>query len=358
MNIQTGEVVFRLPYEAPQDGDIELGVDTGLNQVLLRGMQHDRSRSVPFEAVVLRHEKVVIRGGWGLVHDSDGNLLIDLFKTCGWGDGHIEHARNAALEFPEKFPPVILKNPVLNLLWPGVFTYGHWLLDTIPRMHMLRCYGFDFTQCTALIPATAPFYMREILSTFGVKDFVGANWDRALICDEVYSPGHCRGGTAFPAQHYQDAFEIFRLEMTRRYVDPRGERPARRLYVHHTPLSSAQNDPRALSNEAEVAGWLTGVGFNMIDPLKYPFLEQISLFQQASAVVGIDSSALHNSIFSKRGCVENLVVFCPPWRFNYNHQLVASVIGARLTLLKGVESEVAGVFKVGDDGLEILRSMF
>ena len=357
MSQHSGEVVYRLPFEAPQDSDIELGVDTGLNQTLLRGMAHDRSRAQPFEAMVLRHQKLVIRGGWGLVQDGDGNLLTDLLKICGWSDGHIEHACSAAQDFPEKFPPIILNNPVINLLWPGVFTYGHWLLDTIPRLHMLRRQGLDFSAATALIPASGPFYMREILSTFGVKDFVGVNWDRAIICEEVYTPGHCRGGTAFPAQHYQEAFELFRLEMVSRYIDRRGERPTQRLYVHHTPLSSAENDPRALSNEAEVAAGLSGAGFSMVDPLKYPFLEQISLFQKASTVVGIDSSALHNCIFSKHGAVDDLVVFCPPWRFNYNHQLVASVIGARLTLLKGVAADPVGMFSLDEPSMKILQKM-
>ena len=346
------QAIFTIEYKGGSPEELELGCDLGLNATLVDALAAEFARAVPFTASVFLSHDVTVRSGWGHVCSSGKMPDSRLMFALGWSPSHLASVSQDIATKPVP-DTVQLTRPAINLLWPGIMTYGHWLLDTVARLQLLCQARSDASSFVALVPQNPAPYMLDILAAFGIAEHFEVGWSREARCPELFSPGHTRAACSFPRELYKAAYSKLRKYMHDHHGTESRGFCGSSLLVSHTPLSSATNDPRMIENLDEVTSYVRQGGYKSINPLEFTLGQQFNIFSKAKNVIGIDSSAMHNALFAEDGQLDDIIVFCVPWRFNYNHYLVSSLTGARLSLIPGRQAERPGSCRIE---LEQLRA--
>jgi capsular polysaccharide biosynthesis protein len=181
---------------------------------------------------------------------------------------------------------------VVCLHGPGYRVWGHWLIDFLPRLHLLRMAGYRIERLRFLLPQDCPEYGLFLLRQTGLNDdhFVFYDADAYQVqVDELILPTTLR--------KHSRLHSLF-AEATRawtRFVIPAGLSPGgkRRLFISRTRFGSTRN----LTNRARIEALAAEAGFEIIHPETIPLRVQVALFASARQVMGEYGSGLHNTIF-------------------------------------------------------------
>jgi capsular polysaccharide biosynthesis protein len=181
---------------------------------------------------------------------------------------------------------------VVCVFGPGYPVWGHWLVDFLPRLHLLRLAGYKIERLRFLLPTDCPPFGIDLLRRTGVAEENIVLYDpgtEQIQVEELIWPTVLRKGSRLHS--------LF-AEATRswtRFVIPAGLSPGgkRRLFVSRTRFGST----RHLTNRARIEAMAASAGFDMIYPEALPFNVQIALFASARQVMGEYGSGLHNTIF-------------------------------------------------------------
>jgi len=217
----------------------------------------------------------------------------------GWADGRRDALTLARTDFADLDEAVVLSAP-------GQHIYGHWLIDYLPRLHILHTSGG--TSLPVLLNV-APDWCAAFLRAFGIEHHqlrrlaagTGVRLGRAIIPTLPKHDAH----VAFPLlRAAADAFRryIRAIPFTPRQPLPRGPR-----YFLHRGGGSTRARPPLIANMAELRDAAAGLGFTVISPERFSVRAQAHLFQGARVVVGEDGSALHNVAFSEPGCTLGVI---------------------------------------------------
>jgi hypothetical protein len=173
----------------------------------------------------------------------------------------------------------------------GDTNYYHFMVDVLPRLGVLE-------QCPDVAPPDlwyapkATSFQRELLEMMGVDldRAVDSSQTRHVVAETLVVPTP----PAMTIINPPWAIEFLR----RKLLPPKIERiEGRAVYV----TRGAGINNRRVDNEAELMDYLSGRGFDMVDPGKLSALEQIETFAQASMIVGAHSAGLVNLTFAGPG---------------------------------------------------------
>ena len=306
-----------------------------------------RRHSPRIELAIYEHSCVQLEGAYGFLR-SEHDLLNPFELNSTWYRGHVE-------EYLAQYPSasnakdiVLVDRPVLSLLWPGIYTYGHWLLDVIPRLYLaLQHFGPTVFELDVLLPATLPQFARNILSDLGFKNHYSVVNDVRYSFESLFVPSHTRNLLTFPVDFHKAAIAWAKPRLTSSATEEIVPKNSK-YYVVHTTMTS-EHDPRQLKNNVEIEKLLEARNFNVFNPLKFSIPQQIHNFSQATCCIGVDSSAMHNLIFASQRCDQ--VILSSPSRMNYVHLLVSSITNSSTYVLVGDPQEESGGFSVPADTL-------
>ncbi len=185
---------------------------------------------------------------------------------------------------------------VVLLCGPAYQMYGHWLIDFLPRLHILTHLGLDLGRLTYLLPHNIMAFSRKWLSLLGIADAQIRTYDavtetcriaRALI------PTAFRGnGRASPLM--AAAATAFKTTI----IGTPTVTPTRHLLISRRQWG---NGSRSMTNADIVEQRMQAAGFEIVCPEELAIDDQIQLFAQARIIVGEYGSGLHNSIFCAGG---------------------------------------------------------
>lgn len=184
---------------------------------------------------------------------------------------------------------------------PGLHVYGHWLIDFLPRLALLRMAGYDIAAQHYLLPRGAPRYGLELLDMLGIGRDQLVEFDPAEECisaDELLIPTHLHNNVRL-SPLLRDVVAFFTETISARYGRLDNGRTPARLFLSRGHVSQA----RGLLNRQRIEAMAAGAGFTMVAPETMPLIEQIHLFAGAREVIGEYGSAMHNTIFSPPGTV-------------------------------------------------------
>ncbi|ACI51574.1 conserved hypothetical protein [Gluconacetobacter diazotrophicus PA1 5] len=214
-------------------------------------------------------------------------------------------ARHWLSSFPSHHPgksgisPRFIADPVLAVAGPGHRTYGHWIIDFIPRIGIARqVLGPHFRDLKFLVLSDTPDWALTLLEIFfGIrrKDCIKFVFgEDEFVCARACMP-------TFP-NAYPFLLHGFIRMFYRSFFRP--QPGGRRICVLRR--TDREDGRPFLDRDAfETMAWNNG--FELIDPLDLSFLEQVRTFSEASVVVGEYGSALHNSVFSAAQTVFGVV---------------------------------------------------
>lgn len=269
---------------------------------------------------------VEVCGGWGLPL-SNGQPLLAHEDGTGWADVHIAHMKSIYDAHEGEMIALPQDNVYALLSFPGGYTFGHWYIDVCPRLETLSKF-FDLGRLKYLVPGPLPSWAAVFIQAYGIKpeQLVELGDDKIFTVGCLVVPDLVRNSDYLPPFPHLAAFRTLRENLAPKPVDGQAATTGPRdqkLFVIHSPMTSA-GSRRTLSNVEELKSILEARGFRTVEPAFMSFAEQVALFSSARLIVGEDSSALHNVIFSDDAA---LYVINGGDRMNYLHMSVCNLLG-------------------------------
>ncbi len=220
----------------------------------------------------------------GGVIGPDDTLIADVSDTFLTEDIRA----NGHLAMP-KLPRLTRSSQVIGVLTTSRSdTYYHWLLDTLPRLHLLREAGVEVDRL--VVPQRLAF-QRQSLALLGLDPAQllsdpGLHVEaRTLVVPTL--PGSSGNPPRWACDFLRDAFP----------PAARPPAPGRTRVV----VSRARTATRVLRNEDELVEVLAGHGFARVTLEDLAFAEQVDLFRRAEVVVAGHGSGLANLVFCAPG---------------------------------------------------------
>ncbi len=252
------------------------------------------------------------------------------------GDGRlIEETVPAGRLLPSTLEPTRrISEPVALLRKAGDSSYGHWLVELLPRV-------FDFREHLAGrklrygVPYN-PLEMRNVRKTSLAwldvyeSDVVWLTADPVVV-DELYFLTRTSVHS-----HLHDAAGVRKISETARSLVPPGEFP-KRILVRRPPAAR-----RRLIGEEEILAIAREHNFEEVFPESLSPEVQVRTFSQASAIAGVTGSALTNLLWAPGNC--QVCVLSPNLGSEFFFWDIANIRGQEFSYIFGsVVGEPAGV---------------
>ncbi len=220
---------------------------------------------------------------------------------------HVEAVASRLLS--ADLPPRRIGGTLAVIYGPGHQTYGHWLVDFLPRLWVLAECGYDLASLQYVMPPELTPVARKLLAQVGIgrAQLVPYRyWREVLQADRLLMPtglrAHNRIGGCFCAA---TAFWTSRLRAapTSGASSPgRARAPAARggrthLFVSRDRVTAA----RILDNRAQIEAIAAARGYAIVHPQEMTLGQQAALFTGARVIVGEYGSALHGSVYASPG---------------------------------------------------------
>lgn len=208
-------------------------------------------------------------------------LIADVSHT-GSSDDPTEHPIFRSVSLP---PVERIKGRVAVLtMYPanieGHPFYGHWLFDTLPRLHLLRESGLEWDWLVA--PYITEF-QKDTLRLLGVNPkIIISERERHIEAEELLVPTL----PGLPGNPPSWAVKFLRKSFLTCATHPT------RLYI-----SRAKARSRHITNEDALFAALEPMGFQKVFLEDYSFTRQVNLLNSAEFVVSAHSTALANLVF-------------------------------------------------------------
>ena len=164
--------------------------------------------------------------------------------------------------------------------------YFHWLLDSVPRLYVVRD---QLAEATLLLPEefrSSP-YILPSLTPFDIGSirFVGRR--EVLRCRKLVVPSHTGSSGRYNEQVVRDLRQFYRS-----YYVGRDRKSQDGIYI-----SRRKATKRKITNENEVIEVVRAYGFSVVCFEDYPFQEQVRMMLHARYVVANHGAGLANMLF-------------------------------------------------------------
>jgi len=164
--------------------------------------------------------------------------------------------------------------------------YWHWLFDSVSRLALLDRFPHD----TRVITPRLEPWMRWYLERLDLGARIIETEATAMTIEHFYfsSPSSMTGcWNPYAVDFLRDSFLP--------HASPRPSDLPKRFYIIRDGYT------RGVSNEVEVREFFTRKGWALIAPEKLSIPDQIALFRDAEAIVGVHGSAFTNLVWSSPG---------------------------------------------------------
>ena len=195
--------------------------------------------------------------------------------------------------------PVPVAGTVCSLLsggGAGTGNFSHWLLDSLPRLHLVKEAGLWDSIDYFLVYDRTNSFVRETLGLLGVgpERLLDVRTHRHLQADRLVVPSAVRGrGRHFPRWTFEflrTAYDDARRQVTRPFSPL--------VYINRRDAAV-----RRIINEDEIQALLLPYGFATYQLSELSFAEKSALFAQARVIVSPVGAGLANLGFCAPGAV-------------------------------------------------------
>jgi len=171
----------------------------------------------------------------------------------------------------------------------SVENYYHWLVDTLPRLLVLRQTHPNMLLMLPqpLPPKELPDYISRSVAVFGFTNYLPVNTRQILRADCVVLPEL----TAPSLSQNPLLIKQVRAELLAA-LSPEPVRATRKVYA-----ARAARSVRSIVNEPEVDALLQEAGFEKVYFEDFSFLEQIRLMRETAVFLGVHGAGMANVLF-------------------------------------------------------------
>jgi capsular polysaccharide biosynthesis protein len=192
--------------------------------------------------------------------------------------------------------PVKYKGVVFNMLAGGgpVNNYGHWLVDVLPRVHLLKKSGWFDRVNWFVVPNYRHDFQKDSLKLLGIREeqiILGSD-QLHITADVVISSSAPRGVRSYLMPQWLAEFH------RSSYLN---QIPATARYAPRVYISRRDGTTRKVLNEEKFIELLKKYNFQIIELSKLSFIEKINLFHHARVLVSVVGAAFSNLVYCQQG---------------------------------------------------------
>lgn len=256
------------------------------------------AQSVVLGAAVYRLRDATVLGEGIVMTEGRFNVGHDLNVGPDYIAAHYAPAQAWFAQAPRRY----IHDPVVLLTGAGHLGYGHWLVDFLPKLHLLRLIGERLSRLTFLMPSDTPDFARHWLAILGIAPHQCAFYERTrevVLCRDLVVPSALRFGSRVSPLFVQ-ACAALRAAAAPRRLGP-FRRPSRQRIFVARSVNALTHSSRALRERALFEETARRRGFAIVSPERLGIREQVALFASAGTLCGEYGSGLHASMFSPPG---------------------------------------------------------
>ena len=235
-----------------------------------------------------------------------------------------------------------------NLSKAAIFTdavsvnYAHWLTEVLPRIvSFAQCNEFADVPILMDAGLHANMYRSLTLALPTARDLYLLPKDRRVNVDDAYCvsptgyiPFEPRGGKV--PGHSHGIFSVAAIKLMvdsinrGLSVSPRGKQGGL-IYVKRN------SNIRLLRNTSEIEAILVNAGFDIIEPERMSFDDQVRAFRSADVIVGATGAGMANLLFAHSSCKIYILMAEHPDMPYYYWQRMADCVDLQISYLLGVQ---------------------
>lgn len=234
-------------------------------------------------AGVINLHQASVAGANGAVITREGVLLKDVSRQFGSRHQHPLYSRYRSRERSK------LAGKTAVLTTAGANTYFHWMVDIIPRFHLLQRAGMANDVDHFIVPPLEYDFQKQALALAGIDitKCKSISENQQYETDYLFVPTlpSLLGMVSPWVSRYLNSWS-----------DTSKGSSGTRLYVGRKGHSR-----RGFTNEAAIQELVKGYGFQVFYPEDHSLAEQINIYQGSQVVVAPHGSGLANTVFCRKG---------------------------------------------------------
>ena len=183
---------------------------------------------------------------------------------------------------------------------PAHETWGHWLVDFLPRLWVLHAAGHALEKLKFLMPPDVRGFARELLALCGMRPdqiVTYDYWREVIATDRLLMPTGLRA-----ENRLAPCFDVATAFWTERARAACAAWPGAGGATLFLSRGNAVQE-RRLVNRAAIERVALAQGLRVVQPEALTVAEQIGLFSSAGLICGEYGSGLHNAVFAAHGAV-------------------------------------------------------
>lgn len=319
------------------------------------------SKDYEFPAVTLStFEAAEIHGGTNLVMLGNAALCHDLYDFPRDYTSEELHGLHIIDPRRQRMRCLTADSRPVHQSVAGAFldacapNYAHWLTEVLPRVAAFCSHRGTHDVPLVVDDGLHPNIMDSLRMVAGPeREILTLARGRAMTADTLYLTS-VAGYVPFERRntkldsHSHGKFNPQALGLMRsRLLD---------LAAHHDDSENARkiylrrnSGVRRVTNSDEIEAWLVSRGFEVVEPEKLSFPQQVRLFSQAKVVVGSSGAALANIVFSPPKA--NIIILIgrhPDTSYGYWQSIacacgnqISYVLGEAIRRIDGIHSDFA-----------------
>lgn len=241
---------------------------------------------------IIKDGRIMVDTGSNMaVVSSDGYLVQEL--SFQWNRGLVSVDQNAFLRQKGFSRPTKVDGTVFSMLAGGgaITYYYHWMVDSLPRLFLLKESGLFDTVDYFLVPNYSLDYHRETLAYFGIKSHqvISIQSHRHVQADSLILTSYTRVNGHHPQWACDGFYNTFVGSSAPEHND-------KLLYI-----SRADAKQRRALNEPQLIEMLKRYGFEVYTMSSLSMREKAQLLSSARIIVGPHGSGSVNFAFCKPG---------------------------------------------------------
>lgn len=267
------------------------------------GQNHKSGHNAPSREVSCYFCKDIQVSGRGHLFIDDALVISDEIVPDYWRN-IILKTNDIDIDKEHNLPLQTIEEPTLIICGHGIEVYGHFLIETLPKLMVARhALNEKFYTIKILLPTFTPSWLKKILTNiFKIKEsqflFYHSHHDRVMVREAVVPTLVSFDGWFHP--HFNSIID----EITRLVGIEAESINVPRVFLSRALHSSSQSGGRRCLNEhrlSEIA--VSEFEFAVVPAETFPWPTQIGIFRNARIIVGEFGSGLHTAIFSRPGTI-------------------------------------------------------
>lgn len=228
----------------------------------------------------------------------DNKLLADVSKSNA--KVKLELPKHHPIFREWKLPPIkYLSGKVAVLSVPGGNTYAHWLLDLLPRFHLLNRSSYPLSNIDYfVVNGTELPFQKETLSTIGIAEekLIDGTRHTHIQAEQLIVPSLPRSTVNIVEWTPQWICNFLKQTFIPNEIESQRNNELEKIYI-----SRAKASRRRVVNETQVVNLLERWGFREVFLESMTVAQQALLFASAKYIVAPHGAGLANLAFCHPG---------------------------------------------------------